>query len=247
LHQLRLPSPDSSHKERAVWVYRPGGVSETARLPVVYVLHGYPGDPASFWTKYGAAKLLDAQFKAGAAPYEVVTVDGVGVKHPDSEWADSVDGADKVETFLLSIAIPAVEGSHLRDACHRAIAGFSMGGYGAMNLAQRHPDVFGQVAATSGYFHVDDPDHVFGGDKAVEKANSPDQQVARAKGLRVFLLEAGQENLNLIKGEAERFAHLLIGARIPVQLDFSPGTHTPDYAVARQADVGMFLEAGWRP
>jgi len=33
---------------------------------------------------------------------------------------------------------PAVEGAHRRDACHRAIFGFSMGGYGAMNLAQRH-------------------------------------------------------------------------------------------------------------
>jgi S-formylglutathione hydrolase FrmB len=247
LRQLRLRSPDSSHKLRSVWIYRPAGVADSARLPVVYVLHGDPGDPASLWTHAGAAKLLDAEFAAGAAPYVVVTVDGNGAKHGDSEWADSVDGADKVETFLLSVAIPAVEGSHRRDACHRAIAGFSMGGYGAMNLAQRHPDVFGQVASIAGYFHVDDPDHVFGSDKAVEAANSPDQQVQRATGLRIFLLEAGQEGLPLVKGEAERFAHLLIDAKIPVLLDFSPGTHNNQYAIAQQPEVSAFLQTGWRP
>jgi S-formylglutathione hydrolase FrmB len=245
--QLRMRSPDSSGTVRSAWVYRPGGVSDSARLPVLYVLHGYPGGPAGPWTKRGTARVLDAQFARGARPYLVVTLDGSGTKHPDTEWADSVDGADKVETFVLSVAIPAVEGAHRRDACHRAIAGFSMGGYGAMNLAQRHPDFFGQVAATAGYFRISDPDRVFGNDAAALRANSPDQQVGRSRGLRVFLLDAGQENLALVQGEAERFAHLLIAEKITVQLDFAPGTHNLDYAIAQQPAVATFLEAGWRP
>ena len=69
--------------------------------------------------------------------------------------------------------ISAVEGAHRRDRRNRIIAGFSMGGYGAANLALRHPTVFGAVASFAGYFHIDDPDSVFGGDPRVESANDP--------------------------------------------------------------------------
>jgi len=63
----------------------------------------------------------------------------------------------------------------------------------------------------------------------------------------VFLLGAGQEDLPLVQGEAERFAHLPIAEKIPVQLDFAPGTHNLDYAIAQQPTVATFPEAGWRP
>jgi S-formylglutathione hydrolase FrmB len=245
LRELRLRSPDSSRRLRQVFVYRPAGAVDISRLPILYYLHGLPGSASGFWTSGNGKQLLDAQFARGAAPFEVVTLDGNGTKHPDTEWADSIDGTDKVESFLLDTVIPAVEGNHRRDACHRAIAGFSMGGYGAMNLAQRHPDTFGQVAAIAGYFHIDDPDRVFGGQAAVERANSPDQQVSRARGLRVFLLDAGQERLKLVKGEAERFARLLIAHKIPVTLEYAPGSHNGAYAFGRQPAISAFLESGW--
>ena len=247
LRELRLRSPDSSHTMRSVYVYRPGGVPDSATLPILYLLHGYPGTPDQLWTQLNAKQLLDAEFAQGGTPYEVVTLDGRGTKHRDTEWADSADGADKVESFILDVAIPAVEGSHRRDACHRAIAGFSMGGYGAMNLAQRHPDVFGQVASVAGYFHLDDPDEVFGNNPALQKANSPDQQVGRVKGLRIFLLDAAQESLPLVKGETERLAKLLIAAGIPVQLDYAPGTHNGRYAISQEPEISAFLQTGWRP
>ena len=46
---------------------------------------------------------------------------------------------------MTDAAILAVEGTHMRDAAHRAIAGFSMGGYGVMNIAMQNRGVFGQV------------------------------------------------------------------------------------------------------
>lgn len=243
----KLRSPDTSQTLRRVWVYRPGGIRDDARLPVVYYLHGYPGSGAGLWTNRDTARRFDALFAAGARPFVVVSMDGDGTKHRDSEWADSVDGADRVESFVLQRVIPFVEGAHRRDACHRAVVGFSMGGYGAANLAQRHPDVFGQAVSIAGYFKVDDPDHVFGGDAAVERANSPDRQVARMGGLRVFLLDGGQENLQLVRGEANRLAGLLITNRITVVLEYAPGQHTSDYAFAQLPDVNAFLESGWRP
>ena len=244
---LRLRSPDSSQTVREVWIYRPGGIPDDGRLPVLYVLHGHPGNAAGLWTKADAARGFDDLFAAGARPFVVVTMDGEGTKHKDSEWADSVDGADRLESFILSTVIPAVEGDHRRDACHRALAGFSMGGYGAINLAARHPDVFGQAVSVAGYFHVDDPDRVFGDDAAARSSNSPDQQVSRMHGLRLFLLDAGQEDLPLIQGEIDRFSRLLIDAKITVVIDYAPGEHTTQYAFAQLPAVVTFLEAGWVP
>ena len=60
---------------------------------------------------------------------------GTGKAHPDTEWAVSTDGSDRVETYLIKRVIPAVEGANRRTAAHRIISGFSMGGYGAANIA----------------------------------------------------------------------------------------------------------------
>jgi hypothetical protein len=67
------------------------------------------------------------------------------------------------------------------------------------------------------------------------------------KGLRVFLLEAAQEDLQLVKGETDRLAKLLIDEKIPVLLDYSPGTHSTEYAIAQEPEISAFLQAGWRP
>jgi S-formylglutathione hydrolase FrmB len=228
-----------------VLVYRPA-VPDSARLPVLYLLHGLPGSPGQLFAQSHIAAALDRRFSHRGSPFVVVAPDGNGVHHRDTEWADSVDGYDRVEAFVTQVVIPAVEGRHRRDACHRAIGGFSMGGYGAMNLALRHPDLFGQVVSIAGYFRIDDPSGVFGNNPAARRANSPDQNVARARGLRIYLLDAEQEDLPLVKGEALRFAGLLIHAGIPVELRFAPGTHAPGYVAAQRPEMADFLEAGWR-
>ena len=49
---------------------------------------------------------------------------------------------------VADAAIPAVEGTHMRDAARRAIAGFSTGGHGVTNVANvamQNRRVFGQV------------------------------------------------------------------------------------------------------
>lgn len=38
----------------------------------------------------------------------------------------------------------------MRDAAHRAIAGFSTGGHGVTNIAMQNPGVFGQVVPPDG-------------------------------------------------------------------------------------------------
>jgi enterochelin esterase-like enzyme len=109
---LRLASPGQSVL-RDVWVYCPH-VSDSSSLPVVYFLHGVPGTAADVFNA-GLAKTLDQELAAGAKPFIVASPDGNGSNHDDTEWANAADGTDQIESFLVDVVIPAVEGDHPRD------------------------------------------------------------------------------------------------------------------------------------
>jgi S-formylglutathione hydrolase FrmB len=111
-----------------VRVWRPPG-PDSAAIPVLYFL---PGDPGSARDPFagGLARALNQRLQAGYPPFVVAGVDGNGER-------------------LADAAIPAVEVTHTRDAAHRAVAGFSMGGYGAVNIAMRNQGPFGQVVSVA--------------------------------------------------------------------------------------------------
>jgi S-formylglutathione hydrolase FrmB len=71
-------------------------------------------------------------------------------------WSDWYNGGafgpPKYETFVIDQLIPLIDARFrtLADRSHRAIFGISMGGYGSMMLAARHPDLFAAAASLSG-------------------------------------------------------------------------------------------------
>ena len=240
---LQLPSGDADGKTREVWVYRPA-VPDSAALPVVYLLHGYPGNDRDV-DGIGLAALLDQQFQAGAAPCVVAVPNGWSDIKNDTEWADSVDGQVRVESFIVATAIPAVEGVNRRDAAHRAIAGFSMGGYGSANLAQHHPGLFGQLVSIAGYYHIDDLSGMGAGDPAWEDAYSPDRHVAELAHTRTLLIVDAQESDPLIQGEGARFAGLLRAAGQSPAFVVAPGNHSWSMVAGQVPAIVAFLDAGW--
>jgi S-formylglutathione hydrolase FrmB len=105
--EIRGPSGQQAHQVR---VWRPPG-PDSAAIPVLYFLHGDPGSAGEPFAG-GLARTLNQRLQAGYPPFVVAGLDGNGEP-------------------LADAAIPAVEGTHVRDAAHRAIAGFSTGGHGA--------------------------------------------------------------------------------------------------------------------
>jgi S-formylglutathione hydrolase FrmB len=227
LSRLTVVDPNDG-RGHGVYVWRPD-VPETRALPVLYFLHGVPSDPRTLIDGEGLAARVRDWVAGGGAPFVLAVPDGNGGRHRDTEWANAADGGDRVEDRLLRKVIPAVEGPRRRDAAHRAIGGFSMGGYGSMNLALRHPDVFGSVISISGYYGVDDPSGMFGGDDAVIAANRPDRNLAAARRVRIFLAAADGEDNAVVAGEPQRFKRLLDAAGIPAVLDVRHGGHDWDY------------------
>src|SRR5581483_11687696 len=240
---LELPSGDADGKTREVWVYRPA-VADSATLPVVYFLHGYPGGDLDV-NGINLAGRLDQQFLAGAAPFVVAVPNGWSDVKNDTEWADSVDGQVRVETFIVSTAIPAVEGANRRDAAHRAIAGFSMGGYGSANLAEHHPDLFGQLVSIAGYYHLDDLSGMGTASPAWEDAYSPDRHVVDLAHTRSLVVIDDQEADPLIQGEGIRFAALLQDAGQNPVFVVAHGNHSWQMVAGEVPAIVAFLDAGW--
>ena len=145
-----------------VRVLLPAGYASSDRhYPVLYLLHGccnYDVSGAASWTVHGDAEALTA-----GLPLIVVMPDsGAGGFY--SDWYNNGSGGPPMyETYDINELIPWVD-QHYRtipDRTGRVLAGLSMGGYGAMELAARHPDMFVAAASFSGAVDNMDPD--FGG------------------------------------------------------------------------------------
>jgi enterochelin esterase-like enzyme len=217
----RLAATDTTGRITPVIVWRPD-VPDSAELPIVYFLHGTPGN-ADLTARTGVIDVTAAAVAAGLPPLVLVIPDGTGTR-PDTEWGDATDGRDRVASRLVDVVLPLVEGTHRRAAAERALAGFSMGGFGAANLGLQHPDLFAQWASIGGYFHLEDPDRVFA-DPQSQAANSPDRHASRAAGQRVLLLESSTEEKGA-RGEAPRMGDLLRAAGIDVTVRIADGGHS---------------------
>jgi S-formylglutathione hydrolase FrmB len=234
---------DGDGRAFPVWVWRPPGPDSSA-IPVIYLLHGYPGSALGPFTRRLAA-MLDRRLEEGYPPVVVAVPDGNGVHHSDTEWANSYNGSDLVMSRVVEADIPAVEGTRRRPASLRAIAGFSMGGYGAMNIAMQNRGVFGSVVSISGYFVVDDPSDMFGHIRSVMERNDPSAHPWRARGMNVILDEDAHDTLRLVRGQAAWMARLLRRAGVPAILRITPGSHTWTYALSAFQDALTCLDRDW--
>ncbi len=148
---------------RQVVVVTPSAYYEPAnagkKFPVVYLLHGSPGNPGNFIKLGNFPQRLQSAISAKqVAPVLFVIPDGnyVGQKEGDSEWADSADRRDRFETWIAKEVVPWTD-SHFRtrpDPASRLLAGVSEGGFGSVNLALHNPSVFGGAIGLSGYYDM---------------------------------------------------------------------------------------------
>ena len=114
------------------------------KLPVVYLLHGYSGNYAS-WAK----DFKDVGKQVDQYGFIVIGVDG----NFSSWYFDSpIDPTFKYETYVIKELVPFVDKNYKTIASRegRAISGLSMGGHGALYLSFRHQDVFGAAGSMSG-------------------------------------------------------------------------------------------------
>ncbi len=133
-------------------VYLPADYSVNQRsYPVVYLLHGYSDDETG-WIQFGQAnQIVDKGVAEGKVPPCILVI-------PDGRvtwYCNSYDKTDNWEDVFTQEFMPAIEKEYRIRAKRefRAIAGLSMGGYGALKISMRHPELFSTcVALSSGTF-----------------------------------------------------------------------------------------------
>ncbi|MCU4163468.1 alpha/beta hydrolase [Carboxylicivirga caseinilyticus] len=148
IYSKNLENSYGEDPNRAVSVYLPPGYSNSQqRYPVIYFLHGFTGDD----------KMLD--FMSDILDYSITTnkirpfilvisdqkttYDGSFYSNSQlfGNWEDftAFDLVKYMDKTYRTIAKPE----------SRGITGHSMGGYGALKIAMRHPELFSSVYALS--------------------------------------------------------------------------------------------------
>lgn len=237
LTHVKVASPETDYPIRDVWVWTPPlGKGERSTLPVVYMLHGWPGSPSSMIS--GIVKPLAAAFAKGTKPFIAVFPDGNAKTHADSEWADSYDKKAMIETWITKKVIPAVESDRIRSSKERAIVGFSMGGYGAAIIGLHHPELFTQIATLAGYFIPDDLTDAFGSKTGI---HAPSTYLKRANKFTWFLAEGKDDYTVPIRGQAVSWASKLKKEKAKYVIQRPSGGHSFTFVAAEMPLIAKWL------
>jgi len=143
---LEGDSPD-----RDVIVYLPPSYAKDGkrRYPVVYALHGYSISNEKWTTEIHTPQTIEGAFATGTREMIVVLANAQTL-HNGSMYSNSATTGNW-EDFISHDLVAYID-SHYRTLAKResrGIAGHSMGGYGTVRIAMRHPDVFSVFYAMS--------------------------------------------------------------------------------------------------
>jgi acetyl esterase/lipase/enterochelin esterase-like enzyme len=152
-HYHLYPTPSRGTGTRASYlIYLPPDyeTAKARRYPVIYYLHGLTGT-----SRDGAwlVEKADASIRAGKMPPVIV----VSVNGLTRGWyVDSKDGKQMVESAIIKDLIPHIDSTYRTVARRegRAIEGMSMGGFGALRLGFKYPELFGTVSSIAAALHT---------------------------------------------------------------------------------------------
>jgi S-formylglutathione hydrolase FrmB len=137
---------EGNSAERTVLVVTPPGYDENPgkRYPVVYFLHGY-------WAPVEAQqegfRLDEAVQAAAEAGNELIMVMPDGFSKLRGGFYSSSPTVGDYESFVAEDLVRWMDANYRtiakRDA--RGLAGHSMGGYGTIRIAMKHPDIYSSI------------------------------------------------------------------------------------------------------
>jgi S-formylglutathione hydrolase FrmB len=159
---LKIPAPSlkgnllGEPTEQEVAVYLPPSyqTSATKRYPVLYLLHGYGGNPRTWFgtgqMSFNIVPILDELMSTRKAREMIVVAPNGANAFGGSFYVNSV-ASGNWEDFIVRDVVGYVDSNYrtLARAASRGIAGHSMGGYGAIHAGIRNAEVFSAVYALS--------------------------------------------------------------------------------------------------
>ncbi len=214
------------------------------RYPLVVFLHGLNNDERD-WEKEGLEAKL-AALRASGKVGDFIVAMPYGA---NSFYINGKDGT-RYEDAIVKDFLPFVESKYrtLATPRHRLIEGLSMGGYGALLIAFKHPEMFAGVAAHSaalfnelpqppaaptdryGNYRYQLATKLFGAppDADYFQANNPlnlaKLNAAKLKSLKIYFDVGEQDRYGFDAGNRELDA-LLTAAGVKHEYHLAPGGH----------------------
>jgi S-formylglutathione hydrolase FrmB len=142
-----LPSKILAHPVNYCMVLPPSYDAEkTRKFPILYFFHGL-GDDHQMFIHGGAFNLVEDLWERSQIGEFLIATPNAAA----SFYINSRDGRVRYEDFLLQEFLPGIERRYRVSPgrVNRGVSGVSMGGYGALHLAFRHPELFSAVSAHS--------------------------------------------------------------------------------------------------
>ncbi len=208
-------------------------------FPILYFLHGL-GDNDQFFVHSGAWNLVeDLRDRKELKDFLIATPSG-----GTTFYINSRDGKTRYEDFLVQEFFPFIEARYrvAPGRANRAISGVSMGGYGALHLAFRHPQLFSSVSAHSAAL-IEHLPNVSGGmarafagafgdpfDAAYWQKNSPLTlgRTANLTGLAIYF-DCGENDDYGFEAGARALDEILTARHIAHEFHLYPGRHDYTY------------------
>jgi pimeloyl-ACP methyl ester carboxylesterase len=154
VNMIKILAPSLSNNlidepaERTIYVYLPPSYNTSdKRYPVVYYLPGYSD---SMMIGMRLPDHVDELIESGKIN-EMILVIASGANRLGGGFYVNSAVTGNWEDFIVEDLVGYIDSNFrtLAQAASRGISGHSMGGFGSLNIAMRHPEVFGAVYSLS--------------------------------------------------------------------------------------------------
>jgi S-formylglutathione hydrolase len=136
---------DSPDREVTIYLPPTYATERMRRYPVVYLLHGYSGTDSTWIGRLANLPAIADRLLTDGKEF-IVAMPNAFSLHKGSMYSNSVTTGDW-ETYIASDLVAAIDARYrtIPDRMSRGLAGHSMGGYGAVRIGMKRPDVFSSL------------------------------------------------------------------------------------------------------
>ena len=221
---VRIPGPSSHLPALHGYVYLPPQYGSPAfakrDFPVIELLAGSPGTPRTWQQGMHIESILNSEIASGRAEPFVAVIPDVDVAGGRDTECLNIARGPQVETYLTSDVRAMMThnfrvGSQGRDW---SVMGYSSGGYCAINLAMRHPDLFTSAVSIAGYdrpYQDAQTGNLFGKDAQARNLNTPIWRATHLPlpDISVLMLASAED-----PGTTRSATELSVAARSPMSV-----------------------------
>jgi enterochelin esterase-like enzyme len=178
---------------RTLPVYLPPDyeVETRRRYPVIWVLAPFTSWGERFFNLQAwdenIVQRMERLIRAGEARPAIMAFPDAFTRYGGSQYLNS-PAVGRYEDYLTQELVPLVDGQFRTLAARdqRGVMGYSSGGYGALMMAMRHPDLFGAAASHSGdmYFELCYWPDIPGAIRVLEKFDGVEGFLSEGTGVR---------------------------------------------------------------